>query len=211
MRGTRVPTRLLLVLAALAATQAVVIIAASPFGFILAQLWPPLYPLLAWVQVVIVSTACHLRLPAGALTGIGVLAAIVAMPFSVVGVLLIVLVGGQALVMELAWWLTKRRATIPRLLFVNGAGQLAAMLMAFTVFAMEMLVPGVIALVVLSRAIGALLLTFAGIFIAQGLWRAGVARSLGVAGDRTKAGWPVGGFRATRELGDAAPRQQKWP
>lgn len=165
-------------LGALAAVQAVIVIAFGPIGTTLALASPVLYALAAWVSVLIVSTACHFRLRPGMITAIGLLAAIVAVPFSVLGFLLIPFLGIQALVMEVAALLARRLNPWVRALIVNVAGQLVAFAMSLVVFDAESLVPLMLALVALARLGSAVVLTLASTFIARGLRAAGLEKSI---------------------------------
>lgn len=178
MSRTRVSTRWILVLGALAAVQAVLIVAFGPLGTTLALASPPIYAAAAWVTVLIVATACHFDLRPGMITLIGLAAAICAMPFSVLGILLIPFIGVQALVMEVAAHLARRLGTWPRALIVSVAGQTVAYFGSLVVFDPESLVPLVLTLVALGRLTGAVLLTLASTFIARGLRSARLDRSI---------------------------------
>lgn len=178
MARPRISTRWILVLGALAAVQAVLVIAYGPIGTTLALASPPLYALAAWVSVLIISTACHFELRPGMITAIGLLAAIVAVPFSVLGFLLIPFLGIQALVMDVATHLARRLNPWVRSLIVNVAGQTVAYFMSLVVFDAESLVPLMLALVALGRLGSAIILTLAGTFIARGLRAAGLERSI---------------------------------
>lgn len=178
MSRTRVSTRWLLVLGALAAVQAVLIIAFGPIGAALALAGPPLYALAAWVSVLVLAVACHFDLRPGMITLMGLAAAVIAVPFSVLGFLLIPLITLQALAMELAAFAARRLPTWSRAFLVALAGQTASFFMSLVVISPENLVPLMILLIVAARLVGVVALAIASTYVARGLRAAGLERSI---------------------------------
>jgi hypothetical protein len=184
-------TRTLLVCAMLAALAAILLLSLSPVTSALALISPPLYALVASFHFAGPFLAARWTRAPGAAALTALLAGLLAMPFTNLGVLLIPALVIPSLVFDLALIAT-RFSRNPRV----ASWYLAASLAAVAIFAISLTVidprlmtPLLVVSVLLSRLFSVLLWAWVAVILERALTRAGVRRAPGISA-------PVGDSRS---------------
>ncbi|MCI0159384.1 hypothetical protein KNO15_22000 [Leifsonia shinshuensis] len=141
------------------AAGALVVVAFSPFSAATAAFSPPLYALIAGAYSIVPFLARRLLGYPWAATTVGIVAAVLAAPFSPIGMLIVVLfVGAGAAYDSVSWALTRGRAdrVAPAWVSVVAAlvSALVLFLVSFPVLSPEHRVPLILAATFGGRAIG---------------------------------------------------------
>jgi hypothetical protein len=170
-------TRDLLVCAVLGAVTALATIALSPFLAATAVISPPLYALLSGYSAIAPLLALRLTGTAGSATITAACCALIAWPFSPLGLLLLVAQVAPAVAMDLVF--AARRylgAAAPWLAAVAGAVVVFAL--SLPIISPDQFTPAVIVLTLVGRLVSYGLACAAATGIDRGLTRAGVQRRL---------------------------------
>jgi len=151
-RGQGFTTRSYLLCAALAAIQAMTIIALTPVNAAAASIAPPIYALLSALSILFINLSARLLpSPVAALLTAG-LTCLMVVPFSSLGFLIAVplLVQGGAIALTL--WLTRNRSAWKYLL-AGGVAGVVAFFVVLPVFSTDDLAPAVLASTLTARII----------------------------------------------------------
>lgn len=160
----RVPTRLLLQLAAFGAVSALIILALTPFNTAIALLNPLLYAVTASLTLLIPFTARIWSMTPGAATGCAALAGVLVAPFSALGFLLPLALAIPALCFDLVLFKCARPRPA-RLTLAAGTAAVAIWALSLAVIEPTLLSPAFLVALIVIR-----IFSFLGmVLIARGL------------------------------------------
>ena len=172
-------TRTLLVCAVLAALGAILLLSLSPLTSALALISPPVYALVASVHFAGPFLAARWTRAPGAAALTALLAGLLAMPFTPLGMVLIPALVIPSLVFDLTLIAT-RFSKNPRVASWYLAASLAAVTIfaiSFTVIDPRVITPLLVVLVLLARLLSVLLWAWVAVILERALARAGVRRA----------------------------------
>ena len=177
-RAGRLPTRALLVAAALAALQTLLFLAVVPVTTVLAAAAPPAYAVVAGIHSLMPFLARLITAVPGTATITAGITGLLTAALSPIGPLAAVPMLTAALVFDLAMpWLSRGRVVaLWRILVAASAAAVALFAVSLPVFSSEHLVFPVLAATLIGRVVGEALAATAAWGIARLLSRAGLVR-----------------------------------
>lgn len=172
----RLSTRDLLVCAVLGAITAAAVIALAALMALIATVSPPLYALVGAYTAIAPLLALRLTGRTGTATVTALCCALIAWPFSTLGVLLLAALIAPALAMDLLFSLRGRIGA--RTALWSGAGLAAIVIftLSLPVFSPEHLTPSVLVLTLVARLVSYAVACWLSGLVALALERAGVRR-----------------------------------